>query len=35
MSDLDSLTSEDYKQIINYYKNKSQEIEFNFLLLQI
>jgi hypothetical protein len=35
MNDLDSLTSEDYKQLINYYKNKSQETEFNFLLLQI
>jgi hypothetical protein len=35
LSDLEPLTSEDYGLLINYYKNKSQETEFNFLLLQI
>ena len=35
MENLNNLTKEDYQQLATYYKNKSVDIEFKFLLLQI
>ena len=35
MKELSSLTIEDYKQLVSYYKDKSIDLEFKFLLIQI
>jgi hypothetical protein len=33
--ELDSLTIDDYKKLVSYYKDRSVDLEFKFLLLQI
>jgi hypothetical protein len=35
LKELSGLTIDDYKQLVSYYKDKSIDLEFKFLLIQI